>query len=119
MPGPRIAADQLEPADQLPSWFHHPSAASYARFSAGTLWLIDGLGRYLGETVLATVPGTSWAAGHSRTKGYMFHNQPVISGLAEEESPFHTLGILVGRALRAEPVRGVASLRDVYDVWTG
>jgi hypothetical protein len=87
MPGPRIAADQLEPADQLPSWFHHPSAASYAEFSAGTLWLIDGLGRYLGETVLATVPGTSWAAGHSRTKGYMFQNQPVISGLAEEESP--------------------------------
>jgi hypothetical protein len=49
----------------------------------------------------------------------MFQNQPVIRGLADEESPFHTLGILVARALRAEPVRGVASLRAVYDVWTG
>jgi hypothetical protein len=114
-----IATDQLEPEDRLPSWFHHPSAASYARLSAGTLWLVDGLGRYLGETVILTVPGTSWAAGHSRTKGYMFQNQPVVRGLAEEESPFHTLAILVSRRLQAEPVRGISSLRDAYDAWTG
>lgn len=119
MPGPRITDDQLEPLGQLPSWFHHPSAASYADFSADTLWLIDGLGRYLGQTVLATVPGTSWAAGHSRNKGYMFQNQPVVRGLAEEESPFHTMAILVSRTLQPEPVRGIASLRDVYDAWTG
>ena len=116
-PGPRIAADELEPAEQLPSWFHHPSAASYALFSAGTLWLIDGLGRYLGETVIANAPRTRWAAGHARAKGYMFQNQPVVHGLADEGSPLHTTAIVVARALRADPVRGATSLREVYDTW--
>ena len=88
-----------------------------AHFSAGTLWLIDGLGRYLGETVIANAPRTRWAAGHARAKGYMFQNQPVVHGLADEESPLHTTAIVVARALRADPVRGATSLREVYDTW--
>ena len=84
MPGPRIDPADLEPAAQLPSWFHHPSGAGYARFSAQTLWLIDGLGRYLGNTVVRTIAGTRWQAGHARDNGYAFQNQPVIAGLGDE-----------------------------------
>ena len=115
-PGPRIAAEQLEPADQLPSWFHHPSAAGYARFSAVTLWLIDGLGRYLGATVVHTLPGTSWAVGHSRVSGYVYQNQPVIRGLIDEENPVYSCAVVVEKALRGLP-RGPQSLHAFYDIW--
>ncbi len=119
-PGAQISADELEPTDALPSWFHHPSAAGYARYSAETLWLVDGLARYLGEVVVADVPGAGWRVGNARRKGYLFQNQPVVGGLGgDEQSPLHTCGILVGRALRAESVPGVQSLGDVYLSWAG
>lgn len=118
-PGARISADQLEPADDLPSWFHHPSAAGYARYSVETIWLVDGLARYLGELVVANVPGAGWRVGNARRKGYLFQNQPVVGGLGgDEQSPLHTCGILVGRALRPESVPGVQSPRDAYLSWT-
>lgn len=118
-PGRRLTAADLEPADELPSWFHHPSAAGYERFSADSLWLLDGLARYLGEAVVAAVPGARWSVGSARRKGYMFQNQPVVGGLAgDEQSPLHTCGVLLGRALRAEPVAGVQSPADVFQSWT-
>lgn len=113
MPGPRIDPATLEPAESLPSWFHHPSGAGYAEFSAQTLWLIDGLGRYLGNTVVATVPGTRWKAGHARAKGYALQNQPVIAGLGDEISTIEACAALAARALTG----GQRTLRDAYDNW--
>jgi hypothetical protein len=116
MPGPQITLEQLEPAEELPSWFEHPSGAGYAEFSCDTLWLIDGLGRYLGETLLRHVPGTSWQAAHSRRAGYIFQNQPVIAGLADDFNPVHSCAILAARALRGGSPRGSQTLRDLYSV---
>ena len=113
LPGPRIDAEDLEPADQLPSWFHHPSGVGYARFSPETLWLIDGLGRYAGNTLVETVPGTRWKAGHARTKGYMFQNQPVVAGLGEEIMPIQVCAVLASKALTG----GQRSLREAFDNW--
>lgn len=112
-PGPRIDTEDLEPADRLPSWFHHPSGVGYARFSPETLWLIDGLGRYAGNTLVETVPGTRWKAGHARTKGYMFQNQPVVAGLGEEIMPIQVCAVLATKALTG----GQRSLREAFDNW--
>jgi hypothetical protein len=113
MPGPRIDPADLEPPEQLPSWFHHPSGAGYAEFSADTLWLIDGLGRYLGNTVVHTMPGTQWKAGHARATGYALQNQPVIAGLGDEIMTIEVCAALAAKALRG----GQRTLRDAYDNW--
>ena len=116
-PGPRIHSEQLEPAQDLPSWFHHPSGAGYARFSAETLWLIDGAARYLGETLIRSVGGR-WASGNARTKGYMYQNQPVLTGLTTDPlSPIQTCAVLAARTLRQSTEQGPQTLAEVYDGW--
>lgn len=117
-PGPQILVEQLESPLDLPSWFHHPSGAGYTRFSAETLWLIDGAGRYLGETLIRNCGGT-WDSGEARAEGYIFQNQPVITGITPEAvSPIHTCAVLAARALRASPEPGPQSLADVYENWS-
>lgn len=116
-PGPRINVERLEPPSELPTWFHHPSGVGYARFSAETLWLIDGAGRYLGETVVRTGHG-KWATGRSRAKGYIFQNQPVIIlADAPPVSPFQTAAVLASRALGTGADVGPRTLADVYRGW--
>jgi len=116
-PGARIHSEQLEPAQDLPSWFHHPSGAGYARFSAATLWLIDGAARYLGETLIRSVGGR-WGSGNARTKGYMYQNQPVLTGLPTDPlSPIQTCAVLASRALRQSTEQGPQTLAEVYDGW--
>jgi hypothetical protein len=116
-PGPRIASEQLEAPQDLPSWFHHPSGAGYARFSAETLWVIDGAARYLGETFIRNVGGR-WASGDARTEGYVYQNQPVLTDITTDPlSPMQTCAVLVARALRPSPEQGPHGLADVYDVW--
>jgi hypothetical protein len=115
-PGGRVSPDTLEPDDQLPSWFD-PIVPGWARWSASSLWLIDGLARYLGETLITEVPKSRWAAGHSRTKGYMYQNHPVVTGLpADDSEPMDSVAIIASRVLLPTP--GPGSLRDLYDAWT-
>lgn len=91
--------DDLEPPEELPSWFHHPSGHGLAEFSAETLWLIDSVGRYLGQTVVDSVPNTRWTLGASRPKGNMLANQPVLGGLSYEVSPLITCVVLTSQTL--------------------
>lgn len=113
-PGPRIGVESLELPGELPMWFHHPSSAGYARFSADTLWLLDGVGRFLGE-ILIREAGGRWAVGHSALKGYVFQNQPVIEGVGRELlNPIQISSVLASRALRQGPERGPRTLGDVY-----
>lgn len=114
-PGPRVDGRQLEAPEVMPTWFHHPSGPGYARFSADTLWLIDGTGRYLGEVLVRTSDGR-WETGHARSKGYMLQNQPVIAGAgAAPISPFQTCAVLAARALRQGPEQGPRTLIDAYN----
>lgn len=116
-PGPHIATEQLEPPHDLPSWFHHPSGAGYARFSAETLWLIDGAARYLGETFIRNVGG-HWGSGDAPLEGYVYQNQPVLIDVtADPLSPTQTCAVIVARALRSSPKQGPHSLAEVYDGW--
>jgi hypothetical protein len=115
-PGGRVPPEALEPEDQLPSWFD-AGIPGWARWSADSLWLIDGLARYLGETLIAHVPRAKWVAGHARTKGYMYQNHPVVTGLPTDDSePMDSVGVIAARELLQLP--GPNTLRDTYDAWT-
>jgi hypothetical protein len=117
-PEPQFRPDGIEEPSKLPSWFHHPSGAGYARFSAETLWLIDGAARYLGETLIRNVGG-SWQVGDSRKPGYLFQNQPVVTGIAREPvSPMQTCAVLVSKSLRDGPQPRPRTLTDVYQQWS-
>ncbi len=114
---PRLSPDDLEPADELPSWFAFPGGD--ARFSAETLWLLDGLGRYLGQTLVANVPGATWVAGHNRHRGYQYENHPVVRIGSTEWEPMQSAGIVLGRAIDPwSSGPGPTSLDDLYTVWT-
>ena len=117
-PGPRFDPEQLEAPGELPSWFHHPSGAGYARFSAGTLWLIDGAARYLGETIIRNAGGR-WSPGDAASKGYMYQNQPVLDGLGSDSlSPLQACAVLSARALRQRSEPGPQALLDLYGQWS-
>lgn len=108
--------EDLEAPEDLPSWFHHPSGVGLAEFSAETLWLIDGLARYLGETVINCVPGTRWASGATRPKGNMVANQPILAGLSDEESPIFACTGLASRMLTPW-LDASHTLRSIFESW--
>lgn len=110
-PGPTEPPGELETLDQLPEWFN-PLLGDW-RFSAPTLWLIDGMARYLGETLISNVAGARWTVGNAWTKAYVYRNRPVVSGLpGPEVEPMCRVTVVVGRALR--PDRPASTLRDIY-----
>lgn len=114
-PPDRIA---LGPETMLPSWFAHEQHPSYAQYSAETLWVIDGLARQLAAVVLDQVPGTAWAVGHSRRKGYLHEGSPVITGLGAELNPRWTVSTVVGHALRGGAPPGAPStVHELYQAW--
>lgn len=116
-PGTLIPEVAIESAELLPSWFHHPSGVGYARFSMQTLWLIDGLGRYLGEILVRSGMGR-WRAGASTLEGYNFQNQPVIVGATTDPvSPIQSCAVVVSRALGRSSERGPGSPEDLYKAW--
>ncbi|MGV8973602.1 MAG: hypothetical protein ACOH10_14875 [Rhodoglobus sp.] len=113
-PWPKIPREDIEPLDALPDWYDYDGGDGV--FSAATLCLIDGLARYLGECFLHNIPGTRWKVGKNRHKGYVYQNQPVITGLWDDHQPMAGVSILAIRALN--PSRGPSTLLDVYTVWT-
>lgn len=71
----------------------------------------------LGETLIRGVGGR-WASGNTRTKGYLYQNQPVLTGLgADPLSPIQTCALLVARALRQSTGQGPQTLAEVYADW--
>lgn len=114
--GTRLITDDLEAPEDLPSWVQHPSGHGFDRFSAETLWLIDGLARYLGETVISCVPGTRWASGATRPKGNMVANQPILAGLSDEESPIFACTGLASRRLTPW-LDDSHTLRSIFESW--
>ena len=114
-PASKIPCEDIEPLEALPDWYDYDRGDW--EFSASTLWLIDGLARYLGECFPHNIPGTRWKVGKNRHKRYIYQNQPVITGLAVDDSqPMAGVTILTSRALN--PSRGPSTLTDLYTVWT-
>ena len=111
---PRIPREDIEPLDALPDWYDYDRGDWV--FSASTLRLIDGLARYLGECFLHDIPGTRWKVGKNRHKGYVYQNQPVITGLPDDRQPMAGVSITASRALQSAP--GSNTLFYLYTVWT-
>jgi len=116
-PGDRYPKGPLEPDDELPEWFDARAGDSW-RFSAQTLWLSDGLARYLGECLVAHVPGTRWTVAQLR-KGYVYQNHIVIAGLANGEiEPMWAVTTLASRAMQPNSIytQGPRTLAAVYEL---
>ena len=119
-PAPAPERTALGPESMVPSWFSHEQHPSYAQYAADTLWVIDGLARHLAEVVLDHVPGTAWAVGHSRRKGYLHEGSPVITGLGAELNPRWTVSTVVGHTLRGgAPQSAPSTVRELYENWVG
>lgn len=120
--GPREPVGALEPPDALPEWFDARYYDSW-RLSATTLWVVDGVARYLAQCLLAAVPGSRWVVGRSRRRGYVYQNHPVVAGLplGDDFEPVASTMVLVGQALAgdASSGRGPSSPRDVLEIWSG
>lgn len=112
--GPRGPVGELEPFDQLPEWFD-PLLGGWV-FSAPTLWLIDGMARYLGEALTHNVPGSHWRAGRERIKSYAYQNHPVVDLPTGAREPLWSVSIITRRAL--SPSFGPSTLTDLYTAWT-
>lgn len=115
---PPISAPTLEalgPLDELPSWFVHDRVHSL-RYSPQTLWVVDVLGRHLGEVVLAQHPHLRWTLGPAKPAGNIDRGYPVTGTATAWVNPLRVAAGLIGRRLSDQDVPGAPStLRDVYD----
>lgn len=56
--------------------------------------------------------------GNSQTKGYMYQNQPVITGVMDGPlGPIQATAVLVSRHLSGPSSAVPATLRELYDTW--
>ena len=108
--------EDLPPPGEIPSWAGaHPREA--ARFSPETLWLIDMVARYFADVLSRANPDAEWHVGHSRIKGYVEQNRPVLSWAGGDLNPVNLIMVLVSRELRGDPgAREGEALRDLFDV---
>lgn len=121
-PPRRVGPDELEPPGTLPSWFD-PCVPGWAAFSAPTLWLVDGMARYLGECLVREVRRARWGVGRSLRRGYVHRNHPVVQRLpvGDECEPMALVANTARRALTPSvrpAYAGPVALVDVYRVWT-
>ncbi|MEV6598888.1 hypothetical protein AB0M36_18815 [Actinoplanes sp. NPDC051346] len=109
-----------EPVDEeaLPAWFPEPRGVGFERFSDATIWLIDAIARYWAQVLLAEGPSKArWGTGHSRVKGYLDQNHPVLLGFVNDLPPISIIGSLVSQALNG--TAGDNRLEELHRTWLG
>lgn len=94
---PTLAA--FAPLESLPSWFGH-GPTHYMRFSPDSLWVIDVLGRHLGQCVMAAHAEVAWVPG----PGAPMHNSheknwPIVGNGTVCANPLSAVSGLVARRL--------------------
>ena len=113
--GPTVEA--LGDLDALPSWLWGNSVA--IGLSPESIWIVDGLGRHLGNLLVAVSPGLRWAVGRHRIRAYVYQNHPVITanpGHGADRHPVHSVGVIALRHLDLSP--HARTLRGMYDSWS-
>jgi hypothetical protein len=101
-----------ESPGELPTWVDPRMGA--VQFSDRTLWVIDAVGRYLGEVFVRNADGASWTVARARTKNYVHQNWPAIGGLSDFANPVQLVQVAATGVLHGdEPV--VTRLRELYD----
>lgn len=110
----RPSLEALGDLDALPSWLTTNSAA--ISFNPESIWVIDGLGRHLGNVLVAVLPGMRWSVGRHRIRAYVYQNHPVITdnhGHGDDDHPLEGVGIIAKRHLNGTP----DSLRALFETW--
>lgn len=109
----------LGPLENLPSWFGH-DRIHYMRFSPATLWVIDVLGRHLGQCLIEARPQLAWTLGPSRPANNIDRNKPVVGTASTGVSPLRAASGLAFTAITGITYPGRAlTLREYVDQTTG
>lgn len=98
LPWIQSSLEGLGDLDALPSWV--ATVGGPIDFSPDTLWIIDGVGRHLGNVMVASVPGMRWDVGHHRIRAYVHRNKPVvIDPEGADLNPLEVAAIVTARSL--------------------
>lgn len=109
----------LGPRHLLPSWFIGDRIHAL-RFHQDTLWVIDVLARFLGQTLIEWKPSLAWAPGPARPANNIDRGYPVVAGSRTWVNPLRAVQGLVHRRITGADSFGVSfSLLATYDRWTG
>lgn len=110
---PRPTLEALGDLDALPSWV--ATVGGPIQFSPSTIWIIDGVGRHLGNVMSASVPGTQWSVGHHRIRAYVHQNKPVITAPETADlDPFEMVSVIASKTLRGAFETSDRSPWDLY-----
>lgn len=110
---PRPTLEALGDLDALPSWV--PTVGGPIRFSPSTIWIIDGVGRHLGNVMVASVRGNQWDVGYNRIRAYVHQNRPVITAPdAADMNPLGAVSVIASKTLEGETQDGDGSPWDLY-----
>lgn len=84
--------------------------------SPSTLWIVDGVGRHLGNVMVATVHGMRWNLGPNRVRSN-YRNQPVVTDRdGEDHNPLEGVTVVASRNLEGLSNNGPDSPRDYYEM---
>lgn len=115
-PPPPLRLEALGDLDALPSWLWSNSAS--IRLSPESMWLMDGMGRHLGNVLVAVTPGMRWSVGRHRIRAYVYQNHPVVTanpGHGDDDHPLHSVGIIAKKYLKGSP--NARALRGLFEMW--
>ena len=90
-----------EPVPGLPPWQGGPNPY----VSPDVLWVVDGIGCYLGEVLVATVPGASWGVYRvAKRLRDLNQHRTVVLGLPGPVDPASDVyGLTIGMVLHGQP----------------
>lgn len=99
-----------------PAWFRHETREE-PTLSLESVQLLDGVIAYIGDVMMAAVPGTAWRRGHEPVRGWIDQNRPVLArGSAQIGVTRRVTGL--ARAHLVEPgTRPDSRLREVVELW--
>lgn len=104
--------ESLGDPSTLPSWLRFGSPG----FAPATLWIIDGVGRHLGNVIVTNVPGMRWSVGPNRVRS-AYRNWPVVTDQdGEDHNPFEGVRISASRTLEGRTHVGMSSPWEFYEM---
>lgn len=114
-PAPRPPTlEALGDLAELPSWFLH-DRSHFTVFSPGTLWVIDVLGRHLGEVLRSRWTTLDWMLGPARPASNIDKNKPVVGTGSTWVNPLAGVSSLVSTEIGGNRhPSAAASLQEMY-----
>lgn len=113
-PGIQPTIEALGDLSALPSWLDPISGPIW--LSPTSLWIVDGVGRHLGNVMVANVPGMRWSLGPTRVRT-SYRNQPVVTDQGgEHHNPLEGAAVIASRNLKELRTNGPDSPWQYYEM---